>query len=182
MRYRIKPDLAESKLILLFLASRMPAGLDHDDFVRFNMEGDWMLYFELEQYLPELEQDGLLALREDDGRRLYAATAEGLNVLSLLKARIPLSIRTFIDERMTERRAELEQEQEIAAGYSQDSAREYPVTLKVLENGRPLLEMNLTAPSAEGAELVCRHFREQAADIYAGIIERLTQDDGKEES
>lgn len=176
MRYKARTDLAENKLILLFLASRIPSGLEHDEIVRFNMEGEWMLYFDMEQYLLELAEDGLLAMREAAGQRLYAITAEGLNVLGLLKAKIPLSIRTFIDTVMAERRSAIQHEQEISADYMQDSACEFPVMLRIFENNLPLLELNLTAPSAEAAELVCRRFRQVAADIYAALIERLTKD------
>jgi hypothetical protein len=176
MRSKIRTDLAENKLILLFLASRMPSGIEHDEIVRLNMDSNWMLYFDMEQYLLELTEDGLLASNDAGGGKLYSATAEGLHVLGLLKSKIPLSIRSFIDGTLAERRLEMEQNQEITAGYVQDSAYEYPVLLRILENQRPLLEMNLTAPSAEAAELVCSRFREQAADIYTGLIARLTQD------
>lgn len=182
MRTKLKTELAVNKLILLFLASRMPSGMEHDEFVRFNMEGDWMLYFDLEQYLPELTGDGLLALKEAAGQKLYAITAEGLTMLKLLKTKIPLSIRTFIDTAMTERRAELEREQEITADYMQDSACEFPVMLKIFENRQPLLELNLTAPSAEAAKLVCRRFKQDAADLYASLIERLTKDEQTEKT
>lgn len=177
MRYKIKTELAQNKLILLFLASRMPSGMEHDEIVRFNMQSDWMLYFELEQFLLELTEDGLLSLQEGPAQKRYAATAEGLNVLGLLKAKIPLSIRSAIDAKIAERRFDMEQDQEVSASYTQDSAYEYPVVLRISENNRPLLEMNLSAPSALEAEMVCRRFRAQAADIYAELIERLTSDE-----
>lgn len=182
MRISAKAGLAESKLILLYLASRLPAGIEHDEIVRFNAEGGWMLYFEMEQYLPELVQDGLLAVQGDGGgRRLFGPTAEGLSVLGLLKADIPLPIRSSIDANLKERRHDIEADQEIAADYAQDSSTEYPVALRISENRLPIFEMNLTAPSAEAAEIVCARFRKQAADIYAGIIARLTADEGKPE-
>lgn len=182
MHYKIKTDLAENKLILLFLASRIPYGLEHDEIVRFNMEGDWMLYFDMEQFLLELSEDGLLMLKETAGQKLYAVTAEGLNILKLLKSKIPLSIRTAIDTMMAERRLAIQQQQEISADYMQDSACEFPVMLRIFENQQPLLELNLTAPSAEAAELVCKRFRTGAADIYASLIERLTKDQKTEEA
>lgn len=183
MRIKPVPKLAESKMILLYLASRMPAGLEHDEFVRFNDEGGWMLYFEMEQYLPELAGDGLLEERDGGGgRKLYAASAEGLSVLGLLKADIPLRIRNFIDGQLAEHRQDMETEQDITASYTQESASEYPAVLRILENRMILFEMNLTAPSAEAAELVCARFREQAADIYAGLVERLTKDDESQEN
>ena len=178
MRKKPVPSLAESKLILLYLASGMPSGIEHDEIVRFNAECGWMLYFEMEQYLTELAADGLLSLRDaGGGRKLYSATAEGLTVLSPLKANIPISIRAGINARMAERRPDMEIEQEITADYTQDSASEYPVILRILENHLPLLEINLTAPSAETAVLVCGRFRQEAADLYSGIIERLTRDE-----
>jgi DNA-binding PadR family transcriptional regulator len=178
MRSKPVPNLAESKLILLYLASRMPSGIEHDEIVRFNAEGGWMLYFEMEQYLKELAEDALL--QESDGgggRKLYAATADGLNVLGLLKTSIPLPVRSAIDAELAERRSGMEMEQEVTADYTQDSATEYPVMLRILENRLTLFEMNLTAPSAEAASEVCARFREQAAEIYASLIERLTRDE-----
>ncbi len=182
MKYKLKTELAVNKLILLYLASRMPQGLGHDDFVLFNDEGDWMLYFDMEQYLLELVEGGLLSVRVQTDQKFYAVTAEGLNVLGLLKSKIPLSIRSFIGEKMAERRLDLERDQEITASYVQDSAVEFPVMLRIFENNLPLLELNLTAPSAEAAELVCRRFKRDGADIYASLIERLTQDEDKETS
>jgi len=182
MRKKPAPSLAESKLILLYLASGMPSGIEHDEIVRFNAESGWMLYFEMEQYLTELAEDALLTLRDaGGGRKLYSMTAEGLNVLGLLKANIPLSVRSGINAQMAERRSDMEIEQEITADYTQDSANEYPVILRILENHLPLLEINLTAPSAETAELVCDRFRQEAADIYSGIIQKLTRDEGDAE-
>jgi hypothetical protein len=183
MRMTAKTTLAESKLILLYLASRIHEGMEHDEIVRFNAEGEWMLYFEMEQYLPELAEDGLLAVHDEGGgRRLYAATVEGLSVLGLLKADIPIKIRTAIDAQLAERRMDITRSQEIFADYSQESASEYPVILRILENRLSIFEMNLTAPSAETAALLCSRFREQAADIYAGLIERLTADGSPEEA
>lgn len=177
MKLSIKTELAENKLILLFIASRMPPGIDHDEIVRLNDEGGWMLYFDMEQYLLELAGDGLLSLCGAAGQRLYAVTAEGLNVLGLLKPKIALSIRTFIDAKMAERRQSMEREQEITADYTEDSACEFPVMLRIFENRMPIMELNLTAPSAEDAGRVCRRFREEAAELYAGLIERLTRDE-----
>jgi hypothetical protein len=176
----VSSGLAESKIILLYLASRMPSGIEHDEIVRMNAEGNWMLYFDMEQYLLELVEDGLLTLKDEGiGRKLYAATAQGLHVVGLLKADIPLQVRSFIDAQLAERRQGMERAQEITAGYVQDSASEYPVALKIMENGLPLLEMNLTAPSAQSAEAVCARFQAQAADIYAELTERLTKDEGE---
>ena len=74
MRKKPAPSLAESKLILLYLASGMPSGIEHDEIVRFNAECGWMLYFEMEQYLTELAEDALLTLRDaGGGRKLYFA-------------------------------------------------------------------------------------------------------------
>ena len=82
----VSAGLAESKIILLYLASRMPSGIEHDEIVRLNAEGNWMLYFDMEQYLLELAEDGLLALKDEGiGRRLYAATAEGLLIPLILR-------------------------------------------------------------------------------------------------
>jgi hypothetical protein len=183
MKYRKIPTLAESKLALLYLLSRAPAGIEHDEIVRSVMDGGWMLYFDMEQYLLELAEDGLLAEQPGDGaRRLFSATAEGLNILGTLKRNIPLSIRAAIDGMLSERRTDMEREQEITADYTQDSATEYPVTLRILENHAPLLELNLTAPSAQAAEQVCRRFRERAAELYGGLIGALTADEeGKDE-
>ena len=51
MRYKLVSSIAENRLILLYLVSKLPLGMDHDQIVRFNQERDWMLYFDMEQFL-----------------------------------------------------------------------------------------------------------------------------------
>lgn len=181
MKYTIKPDPAGNRLILLYLISRMGVGLEHDEVVRFNQECQWMLYFDLEQHLVDLCAEKLLSQQTLDDRRLFRVTAEGLGVLSLLKSRVPMEIRTAIDERIAARRATLERAVQITAEYSQDSATEFPIALKIRENLQTLLELRLSAATAADAEGVCRRFRENAETLYAGLIARLTRDEPNNE-
>ncbi len=177
MKYTIKPDPAGNRLILLFLISRMGMGLEHDEIVKLNQENNWMLYFDLEQHLRDLCDEKLLAERSQDGRKLFSVTADGLGVLSLLKSRIPLPIRSSIDARIAERRVALERSFQISAEYSQDSVSEYPIRLRITENLQTLLELQLSAATAAAAEGVCRRFRERGEQLYAGLISELTRDE-----
>ena len=179
MKYTVKPNPAVNRLILLYLVSKMPIGMEHDEIVKLNLDSNWMLYFELEQRLKELCEEALLSLKELDGRRLFNVTAEGLGIVGLLKSKIPIGIRTGIDERISERRLGMEQALEITADYSQDSGVEFPVKLKINENLQTLLEVNLTAASAADAARVCERFRVTGEDIYAQLIFNLTSDEGK---
>lgn len=181
MRYKLVSSIAENRLILLYLVSKLPLGMDHDQIVRFNQERDWMLYFDMEQFLQELTEDGLLAVRTSYDRRIFTLTVDGLNVLNLLKNRIALNVRNNIDERVAELRDELELDLEVTANYVQASAGEYPVKLRVTEDLATLMELNLTAPTAEDAARICQRFRQEATDIYATLISRLTRDETKEE-
>ncbi len=180
MRYKLVTSIAENRLILLYLVSKLPLGMDHDHIVRFNQEREWMLYFDMEQFLAELKEDGLLAVRQMDDRRVYTLTVDGLNVLNLLKNRIALNVRNTIDERVAELKDELELDLEVTATYGQTAAGEYPVKLRLTEDLATLLELNLTAPSAEIAEGVCRRFRQEATVLYAQILARLTRDEYEE--
>jgi hypothetical protein len=177
MKLPIQPNPTGNRLILLYLVSKMPAGLEHDDIIKLNLDGNWMLYFDLEQHLLELCEENLLSQRELDGRKVYAATAEGLGILTHLKSTIPLWIRTSIDEKVSERRVGLERELEITTYYSQDSTVEFPVRLKINENLQTLLEINMTAASAADAARVCERFRTLGEELYVQLLAKLTSDE-----
>ncbi|MDD3243052.1 MAG: DUF4364 family protein [Eubacteriales bacterium] len=177
MLKRNKGNLTENRLILLQLASRFPAGIEHDEMVQLNMQYDWMLYFDLEQGLLELCEEKLLALQELDNRRFYRATAEALNVLDLYRHRIPMSIRTAIDEFARSNSQRMERQMELFADYVCVSAIDYQVQLRINEYFRPIWSMVISAPTEEHAQRICARFKNEGPQLYAHMLAQLTRDE-----
>lgn len=174
---RSKGNLTENRLILLYLASRFPAGIEHDEVVKLNMQYDWMLYFDLEQFLIELCEQKLLGLHDLENRHFYRVTAEGLNLLDMYRQRIPLSIRTAIDEFVRDNTQRIERQMEIYADYTCVSDIDYEVKLRIYEYFRPIMSMTISSPSEAHAKRICQRFQREAPEIFAQVVGRLTRDD-----
>jgi len=174
---RNKGNLTENRLILLQLSSRFSAGIEHDEVVQLNMQYDWMMYFDLEQGLLELCEEHLMALQELDGRRFYRTTAEGLNVLEMYRHRIPMSIRTAIDEFARSNAQRMERQMELFADYDCVSAIDYQVQLRINEYFRPIFSMVISAPSEDYAKAICKRFKQCGPQLYAGVLAQLTRDE-----
>jgi hypothetical protein len=149
--------------------------VEHDEIVKLNMAQEWVLYFDLEQFLLELCEGGYVRLRPRDNLRFYQISAQGLDVLGLYYKRIPLSVRTSIDHYVAGNTQRLEHDMEVYADYTQNSAIDYPVVLKLNEYYKPLLSIHVDAADEASARHICKRFEELAPKLYAQLLSQLTQ-------
>ena len=174
---RKKLNWTENKLLLLYFFSRVPDGLNYEELVRVNMDQEWMLPFDMQQILLELQEGDYVQIRSIAEDNYYRISAPGLEILRMYDQRIPLSIRTYIDEYTLSNRIRFEQEMEISADYRQKSQIDYAVELSLNEYYTPLLQVNISAPDEGSAKQIVRRFKQQAPGIYAAIIAQLTVDE-----
>lgn len=172
---RDKGNLTENRLILLFLAARFARGIEHDEVAALNMRHDWMLYFDMEQMLAELCDEGLLLREVLEDKVFYAVTAAGADVLGMYYKRIPMSIRSQIDSFARENAQRMVREQEFYAEYECISASHYRAILRIYELSQPIFSLDISAPDEATARAICLRFKQEATDIYAGLVARLTK-------
>ncbi|MGI5878367.1 MAG: DUF4364 family protein [Christensenellales bacterium] len=177
MHGKRKPDLAQPKLILLYALQKLGLQATVTVLSELTAGRDWMNYFEMRQNLLELSESGFLKSGPEPEQ--YALTGAGLSALGLYKKRIPIAIRTQIDEFVRKHGDKIARRTEIRADFTQDSDEDFPVTLSILENGREIFRLNLTATTRREAAALCERFEAEAPGLYAELVHRLTRDDAE---
>jgi len=176
MQLHDKNNIAENKLIILYMLYKFRAPLSFEFMYDYISENDWINYFDMSQLLIDLEEDRYL---KKDGE-LYDITITGVDVLDTFRKRIPFSIRQSIESYASRSRTAMIEEMQITADYVQDSANEFPVTLEIYENKIKVFSMKITATSSHEAEQLCMAFRQKANLIYSNTLSMLAAEIGKQ--
>ena len=166
-----KNNLTENKFIILYIARKLGVKLTSEQFFVLSDKYKWMNYFDMRQCLMELCEEGFL--KEDDEH--YTITAQGFNIVENFKTSIAFSIRTIIDDYAKENKSKILVNQQIIADYSQDSAHEYPVTMKIVENEAELFCAKIVAANENDAKKLTEDFKIKASKIYSNIVKDLTE-------
>lgn len=169
MELHDKNSTNENRLIILFFYHKMGMPLPDSAAEEYIGQHQWMSYFDMKEHMIDLLSEGYLE-EVDHKKRI---TAKAIYILDNFKQDIPFSIRDSIDHHARENRVNLQRDMEIYANYSQDSSSEFPVVLKLFDNNNEVLNLRVTAASAEDAEKLCNIFRTESAEIYADIISRV---------
>jgi predicted transcriptional regulator len=91
-------DLAESKLIMLYIFNKIKVPLSNLEITKIILENNFMNYFSLQNYLNDMIESGLLKYATDEDKKKITVTEEGIHVLSLFQKRIQDNKKDTIDE------------------------------------------------------------------------------------
>ncbi len=164
-------ELAESKLIILFLLYQMDMSLSTAQLVDFAVQGEYMDYFSFQQYIAQLLESGMIdSTVTESNTTMYSITGEGEEVLRLFSKQIPYSKRTAICDYVSENKKRIKREFEVVANYFYNAENDYMVKCGVYEDDTALMEINLSVVSKEQAKLIKRNWKENVTELYGKIL------------
>ncbi len=170
-------ELAENKLIILFLLYQIDMPLTTAQLVDFAVQGDYMDYFACQQYIAELADNGMIASdTNENNATIYTITDEGDETLRLFYKQIPYSRRTAICDYVKENKKRIKREFEVVANYFYNSDDDYTVKCGVYEDEKPLMEINLSVVSLEQAKAVKRNWKNNVTELYGIILSTMLDD------
>lgn len=82
-------QLAENKLILLYLLDRIGMNITRNQLTEIVLENNLVNYFLLQQYITELQNANFLVTIKKNKSKVLSLTEQGKKVLSLFISRIP---------------------------------------------------------------------------------------------
>lgn len=171
MQLHDKNKQEENRLIILFLFYKMGMPLKSDMAEEYLVEKEWINYFDLKNQIISLEEEGYLEKID----QLIRITAKGIFILDNFKKEIPFSIREEIINYAQDNKTHVRKDMEIYANFSQDSSNDFPVVLKLFDNNEEALTLRVVATTREEAEKICYEFKENANQIYAELIIKITE-------
>ncbi len=161
------------KLIILYMLNKVDFPLTNSQISEFILDEGYTTYFKLQQALSELTESGFIREESTHSRTFYHLTEEGSETLHFFKSDISPAIQDDIDTFLKEKKYELKNEVSVKSDYYRNTNREYSVHCQVLEQGVPLIDLTVTAPTESEAETIANNWQQKNEEIYAAIMAQL---------
>lgn len=166
-------ELAQNKLLLLYIVKLSPNKFTKNEITEFVLDKNYMNYFLIQQYLSELVESDFIELIDEDSREVYSILEKGIVALSYFEDRISDKIKNQLKSEFDKNEKEKIIETQIVCDYYPKENEQYVVNLKLVENEETLFSLYLDVATSKQAELICKNWRENPDRIYQNIIETL---------
>ena len=161
------------KLIILYMLDKVDFPLTNAQISGFILDKGYTTYFKLQQALSELTESGFIREESTHSRTFYHLTEEGRETLHFFKNDISTAIQEDIDSFLKEKNYELKNEVSVKSDYYRNTNREYSIHCQVVEQGVPLIDLTVTAPTEKEAETIANNWQQKNEEIYAWIMAHL---------
>lgn len=169
-------ELAENKLLLLYIIKSIKYPISNTQLTDIVLENSFINYFMLQQYVSELMSSDFLKYEEKDSKEIIVLTTKGDRVLFFFKDRISPNKLKLIDDYLNKKVETIKKELSITSDYTLDDDNSFLVNLKAIENKSTIIDLTLSVPSKEEAKAICNRWKENSSAIYNKIITSLICD------
>lgn len=166
-------ELAESKLILLYIIDKLNVSISNLQITKLILENKFMNYFNLQQFLNELCDNNFLSYEISNDKTYYSITQNGKQTLSYFINLIPAGIKARIDNTAISLRRNIKDETYITADFIPESENEFIVSCKVREDNFSLIDLDILVGTRTDARMICDNWKKHSQSIYSEIIESL---------
>lgn len=177
MIHRDFEELAENKLLLLYILSEAGTPLSKNQVTQVVLENNLMNYFSMQQFLAELVQKGLVVCYEDTGRHFFRIHRRGSEVLGLFLSRIPDALKKALHQYLTNKGMLMKEENSVQSSYLAESSGTYSVYLKLTREDGTSFEMKVPVSTEKDARKICANWNAKARDLYEDIVRLITGQD-----
>lgn len=164
------------KLMNLYMLKQVNFPLTNAQLSNFFLEREYTTYFTLQQALNELLEAGLIKMETLHNSTRYEITKEGEETLDFFGKKISPAIVEDMDEYLKENRFRMRNEVGLVADFYKSTTQDYVVHCEVREGKTVLLNIDVSVPDKDQAEIMCSHWRDRSQEIYAYIMKSLMSD------
>ncbi|NLK95394.1 MAG: DUF4364 family protein [Clostridiales bacterium] len=172
-------DLAENKLLLLYILSTLKEPISNSQLTEIVLENNLINYFTLQQYISELDTSEFIHYKKINDKNLLTLTEKGENVLSFFKNRISPSKILIIDTYINDKIDSIRKELTIQSDYTPINEEDFLVNLKAFEDEHLLIDLKVSVPTKKHAISLCNKWNENYSSIYNEIMNLFFNDDSK---
>lgn len=164
------------KLMNLYMLKQVNFPLTNAQLTDFFLQHEYASYFTLQQALSELQESGLIRKEATHNSTRYEITKEGEDTLSFFGKNISPAIVEDMEQYLKENRFRMRNEVGNMADYYKSTNQDYIVHCEVREGKTTLIELNLSVPDKDQAELMCSRWKERSQEIYAFVMKDLMRE------
>ena len=163
------------KLMNLYMLHQVNFPLTNAQLSNFFLDREYTTYFTLQQALNELLDAGLVK----KGSR-YEITKEGEETLEFFGKNISPAIVSDMDEYLKQNRFRMRNEVGLISDFYKSTNQDYIVHCEVREGKAVLVNLDISVPDKEQAEIMCNHWKDRSQEIYAYVMKSLMSEHGVE--
>ena len=170
-----KEKLAENKLIILYLLSKVDCTLSNDQIQKLLYDIEDFNYYYFQHIMSELISQSFVANYKQEDEWLYEITAQGKEILSLTIDILPGMVKDKLDEIIKNQLYIIKNEFAVTSEYVPVNDDEYITKCKVVESHKVLFELDLYCASKAQAKLVADNWKIHANEYYPKIIDMIAK-------
>ena len=150
------------KLMTLYMLNKVNFPLTNAQLSGFFQEKGYTTYIGFQQVLAELEETQLISYETIRNTYYYKITKDGVETMDIF---------------LVDNKYEMRNEVATTADYFHASNnQDFVVSCKIKEGNATLIEMNLSVPSEDVAEMMCNNWRNASQDIYSSVMKTLMKE------
>ena len=164
-------ELKDVKIMIIYTLTQINKPIPTEYLIDMFLHTDVVDYFNLSQALTELKKTGHIA--EDDTEGITVLTRLGYEGAAELYTQLPIYVRERAVKGAVGLLAKVEREAGVITKTEYNNTKY--ITTCILKDGEDMLiKLELTMPSMEMAKEIENKFKENSAEIYKTVIEKLS--------
>ena len=168
------------KLMNLYMLHQVNFPLTNAQLSNFFLDREYTTYFTLQQALNELLDAGLVKKETMRNSSRYEITMEGEETLEFFGKNISPAIVSDMDEYLKQNRFRMRNEVGLISDFYKSTNQDYIVHCEVREGKAVLVNLDISVPDKEQAEIMCNHWKDRSQEIYAYVMKSLMSEHGVE--
>lgn len=168
------------KLMNLYMLHQVNFPLTNAQLSNFFLDREYTTYFTLQQALNELLDAGLVKKETMRNSSRYEITKEGEETLEFFGKNISPAIVSDMDEYLKQNRFRMRNEVGLISDFYKSTNQDYIVHCEVREGKAVLVNLDISVPDKEQAEIMCNHWKDRSQEIYAYVMKSLMSAHGVE--
>ena len=168
------------KLMNLYMLHQVNFPLTNAQLSNFFLDREYTTYFTLQQALNELLDAGLVKKETMRNSSRYEITKEGEETLEFFGKNISPAIVSDMDEYLKQNRFRMRNEVGLISDFYKSTNQDYIVHCEVREGKAVLVNLDISVPDKEQAEIMCNHWKDRSQAIYAYVMKSLMSEHGVE--
>lgn len=168
------------KLMNLYMLHQVNFPLTNAQLSNFFLDREYTTYFTLQQALNELLDAGLVKKETMRNSSRYEITKEGEETLKFFGKNISPAIVSDMDEYLKQNRFRMRNEVGLISDFYKSTNQDYIVHCEVREGKAVLVNLDISVPDKEQAEIMCNHWKDRSQEIYAYVMKSLMSEHGVE--
>ncbi len=160
-------EVAENKLIILYISRTMGMPLTNKRFTQIVTEGNFFNFFLLQHLIEDLVSNGYLVKSEIvNGETAYNITKKGLETLEFLIYKVPGGIRSHIDRIASSKSETVRQDRNIVSYIDVSEDGSFLSVLELRDKKRILFTVKYASPTRNDAIDIAERLKDKAEEIY----------------